>query len=517
MIASRLSLPLFLLLGLPGVASALTLRAHLPAAPVTLDWNGASTMLEAPLVLALQEGLFQQDAGSGEVLPALAESFSLDASGTEYTFKIRKNAKWSDGRAVYAKDFADAWLRLLSPTSPSIYIYYLFDIENAREFNAGKIPDAEKVGIRVVDDQTLRVKLKRPVRSWQRNTAFWPLYPIRKDLIEKYGANWWRAGILVTTGPFVWESYEPGKTATLKRNPQHAIEGGSNVDRIEFHFMNDHQDALKKYEEGTFPFLWNLPPQVVKKLKGGRAIRKQPLMRGHLLALNTARYPMSSRDFRAAILHAFAPSGIRPEDSDLLKEVPTLILPPLPGSARPRLLKRDPAEARARLKKSGFINGGKFKLRILTGISEPYTTIGKKLQNQITETLGIPVELDALPGQDYTAYMNLGEYHATLITWTAKVLSPQDFLLPYSGEAAYNRMNYRNPFFDQYLFEGIRAKTPQAAAKAFDQAQKLICEDEAVVSPLFQETATHLVSDKIKGLRFNHMGLPLVDRAILTQ
>jgi ABC-type transport system substrate-binding protein len=76
-------------------------------------------------------------------------------------------------------------------------------------------------------------------------------------------------------------------------------------------------------------------------------------------------------------------------------------------------------------------------------------------------------------------------------------------------------MNYRNPFFDQYLFEGIRSKTPQAAAKAFDQAQKLICEDEAVVSPLFQETATHLVSDRIKGLRFNHMGLPLVDRAIL--
>jgi ABC-type oligopeptide transport system substrate-binding subunit len=108
--------------------------------------------------------------------------------------------------------------------------------------------------------------------------------------------------------------------------------------------------------------------------------------------------------------------------------------------------------------------------------------------------------------------MDLGEYHATLITWTAKVLSPQDFLLPYSGEAAHARVRYRNPFFDQYLFEGIRAKTPAQAAKSFGLAQKLLCEDEAVISPLFQETATHAVSKTLKNLRFNHMGVPLLDR-----
>jgi ABC-type oligopeptide transport system substrate-binding subunit len=192
-----------------------------------------------------------------------------------------------------------------------------------------------------------------------------------------------------------------------------------------------------------------------------------------------------------------------------------LILPPLPGSAGNHRLAKDGKLARERLQKSRFIVSNQFKLRILTGISEPYISIGKKLQTRISEQLGIAVELDALPSQDYTTYMDLGEYHATLITWTAKVLSPQDFLLPYSGEAAHARVRYRNPFFDQYLFEGIRSKTPALAAKAFDQAQKLLCEEDAVISPLFQETATHLISKSVRNLRFNHMGLPLLDRVTI--
>jgi ABC-type oligopeptide transport system substrate-binding subunit len=235
-------------------------------------------------------------------------------------------------------------------------------------------------------------------------------------------------------------------------------------------------------------------------------------MRGHLLALNAARYPMTNRDFRAAILHSFDPVRLIPAGTDHLRTFRSLILPPLPGSEKPRALKKDVKEARARLKKSGFITGGKFKLRIMTGMAEPHLTIARNLQNEISESLGIPVEVDTLPGQEYTAYRNLGEYHATLITWTAKVLSPQDFLLPYSGEAAYNSMNYRNPFFDQYLFEGVRAKSREAQARSFGEAQKLLCEDEAVASPLYQETATHLHQKGVRGLQFNPMGIPLIDR-----
>ena len=318
----RCSLTLsFLFLPAPGLRAE-TLQVHLPAAPVSLDWNGTSTMIDAPLVLTVHEGLFKQGATGESLAPALAESFVREDDGKTYIFKIRKSAKWSDGRPVYAKDFADAWIRLIAPTSSSIYTYYLFDVENAREFNAGKIQDPNQVGFRALDDHTLKVSLKRSSANWEQNTAFWPLFPVRKDLIEKYGSNWWRAGVLVSAGPFVWDSYEPGKLAVLKRNPHHAVEGGSNVDRIEFHILSSHQEALKRYENGTFRFLWNLPSALIPTVKDRTALVKQPLMRGHLLTLNAARYPMTNRDFRAAILHSFDPEEI-PLEATCLPDSPS--------------------------------------------------------------------------------------------------------------------------------------------------------------------------------------------------
>ena len=497
-------------------ARAKTLNFRMIEAPVSLDWNGLSTMLEAPLILNLNEGLYKYDYQKNQLIPGLAESVIKSKDLSEYTFKIRKDAKWSDGRPIYAQDFADAWLRLLSPQSTSIYIYYLFDIENAREYNTKKTLSSSDVGIKAVDDQTLKIKLRRPSQDWEKNTAFWPLFPIRKDQIEKYGSNWWRAGVLISSGPFVFDSYELGKKAILKRNPYYLPKKHSNVDEVDVYFISDHQEAIKKYEDGTFPFLWNLSPKLLPQFKGSKEMIKHPLMRVHLLGLNTAKFPMNNRDFRKAILMAIDTPKLIPSDATQLKSIETLIPPPILGSKASEVLKLNLKQAREHLKKSGVIIGKNFTFRILTGISEPFLSMGKLLQSQLSQNLGMNVELAALPGQEYTAYMNLGEYHATLITWTSKVLSPQDFLLPYSGEASYNRMNFKNEFFDQYIFEGVRSKSSLEAEKSFEKAQNILSVEEAVASPLFSETTTNLISPKIKQIYFNHMGIPILSDAQIT-
>ena len=128
MIRARLPLLILAFFFTQSLASAKTLNVRMTDAPVTLDWNGPSTMLEAPLILNLCEGLFSYEYPSRKLVPAIAESLTKSKDSTEYTFKIRKDAKWSDGKPIVAQDFVDAWLRLLSPQSTSIYIYYLFDL-----------------------------------------------------------------------------------------------------------------------------------------------------------------------------------------------------------------------------------------------------------------------------------------------------------------------------------------------------------------------------------------------------
>ena len=491
--------------------SAKTLNVFLPGPPVNLDWNGLATMIEAPIILNLNEGLFTYRFPEQTLVPAIAESLTKSTDLTEYTFKIRKDAKWSDGRGIRAADFKDAWLRVLSPQSVSIYTYYLFDIENAKEYNQKEITDVSKVGITVVDDQTLRVKLKRPRPKWEANTAFWPLFPIRSDQIERFGTNWWRPGAMLSSGPFILDSYETGKKVVLKRNPHYA-KVDSDITEIDFQ-VDSPDGAAKKYKEGFYEFLWGVPRNVLEKKISKKSIQNMRVMRVYFLALNAAKFPTNNREFRMAILKAISKSALLPQGNSDLIPVSTLIPPPLTGSKEPLELKFDPKEAKGHLTKSAILTGAKFKLRILTNIFEPFQTIGKNLETQLVERLGLNVDLAALPGLEYTTYMNLGDYDLALITWTAKVLSPEDFLLPYSGEAIFNRLNYRNPVFDQWLLDGMKAKDPESIEKALRMAQSVFMIDEGVGAPLFTEKAAFLQSKSIKGIYFNHMGIPILKAA----
>jgi oligopeptide transport system substrate-binding protein len=442
------------------------------------------------------------------LIPGIAESVTKSKGFTEYTFKIRKDAKWSDGRVIYAQDFVDAWLRLLSPQSTSIYSYYLFGIVNAHEYNSKKIASADDVGIKAVDDRTLVVTLKRPTQSWETTTAFWPLFPIRKDLMEKLGTNWWRAGVLVSSGPFVFDSYETGKSLTLKRNKYYRA-SKSNIDQIDFTLINDNDVALQKFDEKAFPVLSGLSFRVMSKLSKRADYIPIPLMRHHIIAANAVKFPMNNQNFRLAVLSSFNAAKVLPKDATHLAILKTLIPAPLPGSEKPVHVPYNLAKAKEYLKKSGIVVGPSTKLRILTSLAEPYYSIGKSIQSQISDSLKINVELAALQSQELNTYMNLAEYNLALISWTAKVVSPQDFLLPYSGESPSSRTHYNSTFYDQWIFEGMQGATVKESAESFYRAQLLLSSEQGVVNPLFYEKSGALVRPSVKNIYFDHMGNPI--------
>jgi oligopeptide transport system substrate-binding protein len=489
------------------------LNVRVTSAPVTLDWNGQATLAEAPYILNLQEGLFTYEYyQTQKLVHGVAQEVRKSKDFKEYTFKIRDDAKWSDGRQVYAQDFVDSWLRLLSPQSTSIYVYYLFDVVNAKEYNAGTVTTAESVGIKAIDDRTLVVRLKRSMPNWEVNTAFWPLFPIRKDQIEKFGNNWWRAGILITNGPYTFDSYEVGKSIVFKRNP-HYHRHRSNIDEISFQILVDNDQALKKYEAGTFPFLVGLPTSSYAKLSMRKDFKWIEFRRINLFGLNLDKYPMTNKDFRMAVLLGLERKKLLEGTGDLFRESPTLIPAPLPGSEKPAVIETDIAKAKEHLKKSGVVLDKKLKIRLLTEIAEPFQSMAKKIAAQLQKNLGLSVEVAALQNQEYTTYMNLGDFSATLISWTAKVLSPQDFLLPYSGDAKSNRMHFTNPFFDQWIYEGMRVTADRDRSAAFFQAQKVVSIDDAIMTPLFTEKRGVLIHPEFQHIYFNHMGVPILKDA----
>lgn len=130
--------------------------------PETLDAHKTSTVSEAHLLRDLSEGLVIHHI-NGRVVPGVAESWTLAPDGKTYTFKLRANAKWSNGDPVKAGDFVYSLRRISNPETGAKYANMLYPILNAEKINKkGEGARLEDLGVKALDDATLEIALERP-------------------------------------------------------------------------------------------------------------------------------------------------------------------------------------------------------------------------------------------------------------------------------------------------------------------------------------------------------------------
>jgi oligopeptide transport system substrate-binding protein len=136
--ALLLLLAAFLIVGLTLSKSTLVradFRFVNGAEPKTLDPGNITGEPEGRVAEAIFEGLTRLDASSLEPVPGVAESWEITPDGKQYTFHLRENARWSDGRAVTAHDFTYAWRRLQDPAFGAEYAYIMQMVRYAEAFN----------------------------------------------------------------------------------------------------------------------------------------------------------------------------------------------------------------------------------------------------------------------------------------------------------------------------------------------------------------------------------------------
>ena len=481
--------------------NANTLHMSISSAPPTLDWTGQVTMTGAPIVVNLCDGLFEFEPSTEKFIPSIASSVVKSKDLTQYTFKIRDNAKWSDGRDIYAKDFVDGWQRVLSPQTTSIYSYYLFAIKNAKEYNSKEITNFDEVGIHATDDKTLVVKFRHPQKNWEFNTSFWPLFPIRKDLIEKYGNNWWRAGLLVSSGPFKLKSLEPGKMATLEKNPYYK-KTLSNVDEIEIDFTLDQKEIVKKFNEQYYPFI-NVTGS--DKQFDPKVYHPIPLLRHYVIIMNTKKFPFNNKEFRLAVLSSINRKKLIPTNNLQFTGATELIPPSLLANKEDLSVPFNPEKAKELLKQSNVITGKNIKINFLNYIYEPFFELSKNISTQIESTLGVAVNNLAYQNEEFEVHSRLREYDMLIESWTAKVRSPQDFLYPYSSEySSNNRSFFSSKEYDQAIDQ-----------EDFKKAQLIISKENGVIYPIIFEKTGYLSHKNIKNLYFDYKGNAILKNVIL--
>ncbi|MCH8312212.1 MAG: hypothetical protein IID17_04430 [Nitrospinae bacterium] len=227
------------------------------AEPPTLDWTLATDSISFNLLTNLMEGLTQYNADL-EAVPAVAKRWEFSEEGKVITFYLRDDVFWTDGKRVTAGDFEYSWKRLLNPATAAQYAYFLFDIENAAEFNSGKITDPSQVGVRAISPLVLEVRLKKPVVYFPSITTFMVTFPQRQDIVNKYGDLWTEPEHIVTNGPFILAEWKHEYKLILKANDRH-YEGRPAIDKVLVYVVKEPTTALTLFETGELDIL-ELPP-----------------------------------------------------------------------------------------------------------------------------------------------------------------------------------------------------------------------------------------------------------------
>ncbi len=271
------------------------------ADPESLDPHKTSTVYEAHILKDLFEGLVMQDAKAA-LIPGAAESWTVSADGTVYTFKLRDNGVWSNGDPVTADDFVYSFRRLEDPATAAEYASMLYVIKNAQAVNEGKAKP-EEIGVRAIDPKTLEITLNAPTPYFLEMLTHQSTYPVNRASIEKLGADWIKPGNLVSNGAFTLAEFVPNDHIRLVKNPKFHDAANVKLDAVNYIPTEDRSTAMKRYEAGELDSNDDIPTEQLADIqaKFGDQVRLGPYLGTYYYAVAWDKAPWDNIKLRRAI------------------------------------------------------------------------------------------------------------------------------------------------------------------------------------------------------------------------
>jgi len=462
------------------------------AEPETLDPALITGQPEGRIVNALFEGLLRFDR-RGRSTPGVASSWEVSPDRLTYTFHLRPDARWSDGKPVVARDFLESWRRTLDPVTASAYSYQLFAVKGAEEFAntpVGNIGDFSKVGVKAPDERTLVVTLRQATPYFLDLCAFPTLYPVRTDPISKYGDEWVKPGKLVGNGAFLLSSWRINDSVRLEKNPLYWDRAKVRLNSVEVLPISKANVAYNFYAAGQADLIMDkglAPPSLLDALKVRPDFHAAPFLGSYFLRFNCAKGPFTDPRVRKAFSMALDRKRVttkitRAGETDALSFVP----PGIPGYKAPEGLAENHAEARRLLAEAGYPGGKGFPLTsYLYSEGELNEGMAIELQSMWKEVLGVTVQLAR---QEWKVYLNsLGslDFGIARSSWVGDYPDPNTFLDLFVSGSGNNRTGWSSPKYDHLIGEAAAEIDPIRRFEIMRKAEEFLIREEAPIAPIF--------------------------------
>ena len=490
----------------------------------TFDPSLSTETFALPVIGATFEGLVKF-APDNSIVPALAESWEISDDGLTYTFHLRDDAKWSDGKPVTAGDFVYAWKRVLSPEAGAKNAPILYAIDGAEAFYNG---ESDTVAITALDDKTLSFTLKAPVAYMLQLLPFQVFDPVREDLVTADPEGWTRdPATFVGTGPFRVTEFNFGKSTVLEKNPNYYDADAVNLDKLTFRLVPDPATALAAYEAGDVDGIEAVPSPELPRLasEDGNGFMVVPAL-GHTYAFfNPAMSPVDDVNVRKALAEAvdrqsiidfvmqsadlpasgLVPPGMNVAGEDFRDGTSDFGITPFANVE----------EAQALLAEAGYPNGEGFPETVfMTYSSPPIEKILEAIQQMWKQNLNIDVKIEASEWQVYYPEVQKTQYQIAQMGWGADYPHPMTFLENFTTGSPNNLAKWSNAEYDALIEEAKATQDPARSLEAMREAEAILM-DDMVILPMYYRSNYMMMKPYVEGFWRSPLNQPYFDAVTL--
>ncbi|PGV68231.1 peptide ABC transporter substrate-binding protein [Bacillus cereus] len=489
-----------------------TVSEEIPSLDTAKTMDGTS----AHVMQNIFEGLYVLD-DQDHPIPAVAKSFKRSEDGKKYTFDLRKDAKWSNGDNVTAKDFMFAWKRAINPETASQYASMLFYVKNAKEINKGTMP-LDELGVKVINDYKLEVELEQPIPYFLQLLAL-PIYlPQHESFLKEQGKNYaLEPSNLIYNGPFVLEEWKHEQEFQLKKNAAYWDQKKVKLDEINFQIVKDTMTVVNLYEAGNLDRV-PINSQFVDKYKGNKDLHMSSDPGIAMLRFNEKNNALANKKVRQAISFAlnkedfvahFINNGAKPASGlvpaghineetskDFRKENGDLSSYDLQNAKK----------IWGEVKKELGVD--EVELEFLTYEQDNAKRMAEYIKGDLEKHLqGLTIHIKQQPFKQKLQLEQTGDYDISLTNWGPDYKDPISYLELFTTSNPNNKMNYSNSRYDELIKKAKNdfVLDPEKRWEALREAERILLED-AAIAPLYQIGSAYVQKDYVKGIEKHQFG-----------
>ena len=234
--------------------------------PNTLDYIASTRTTTSDITSNLVDGLLENDK-YGNLIPSLAEDWTVSEDGLVYTYKLRKDAKWytSEGEeygAVTAHDFVTGVKHAVESKSEGLFLIQN-SIKGLDAYAKGETTDFKTVGVKALDDYTVQYTLERPESFWNSKTTSGVLFPVNEAFLKSQGKDFGslKPSSILYNGPYYLKNLTSKSQIELVKNKEYYDEKNVHIDNVKLTYNDgsDPESVIKKFENGQYSFATVMP------------------------------------------------------------------------------------------------------------------------------------------------------------------------------------------------------------------------------------------------------------------